>query len=291
MTVRAMAVRNYAAPIDEQIVTDHQELRTYYDQFETAKTPADREKWYHQFAWAVAVHSVAEEIVLYPMLEDKLGEYGKRVAQQNRSEHGYVKNALSDLEKMKVTDAEFGGKMKDLRTHLEEHMSHEEKEEMVKLRETVPEQERKDVGVTFERRKKIVPTRAHPSAPDHPAFLESVVGLMAAPIDKMMDWFRSFPSMDEVESTKKGHPIIEEIRTRPGPSPSEQQSRYAGEAKETNPTSETRKVPDVSIPKSTSAPDVSPRDVQAGYGSDDTQNDPTRRAPPHPHRNAGTTPK
>lgn len=45
---------------------------------------------------------------------------------------------------------------------------------------------------SFERTKMFVPTRSHPSAPDKPPF-ETVVGLLAAPIDKLADIFRRFP--------------------------------------------------------------------------------------------------
>lgn len=37
-----------------------------------------------------------------------------------------------------------------------------------------------------------VDVRSHPSAPDKPPF-ETVVGLMAAPIDKLRDLFTAFP--------------------------------------------------------------------------------------------------
>ena len=40
----------------------------------------------------------------------------------------------------------------------------------------------------------------HPSAPDKPPF-ETIVGLMSAPIDKVMDMFAKFPTKEMEEST------------------------------------------------------------------------------------------
>lgn len=47
-----------------------------------------------------------------------------------------------------------------------------------------------------------VPTRSHPSAPDRPPF-ETAMGLLAAPIDRLMDMFRKFPDEPEKKKDKK----------------------------------------------------------------------------------------
>ena len=41
----------------------------------------------------------------------------------------------------------------------------------------------------------------HPSAPDKPPF-ETIVGLMSAPIDKVMDMFAKFPSEEDKQKAK-----------------------------------------------------------------------------------------
>lgn len=47
-------------------------------------------------------------------------------------------------------------------------------------------------GKSFDRTKMLVPTHPHPGAPDKPPF-ENVAGLLALPLDKLRDLFRSFP--------------------------------------------------------------------------------------------------
>ena len=44
--------------------------------------------------------------------------------------------------------------------------------------------------------------RAHPSAPNQPP-LETFVGFLAAPIDKLKDAFASFPTEDEKEAAEE----------------------------------------------------------------------------------------
>ena len=62
---------------------------------------------------------------------------------------------------------------------------------------------------SFARTKHFIPTKSHPSAPDRPPY-ETVMGLMAAPMDKLMDMFKSFPrerktdQLDDVPS-KSSH--------------------------------------------------------------------------------------
>ena len=43
---------------------------------------------------------------------------------------------------------------------------------------------------------------SHPSAPNQPP-LETLVGLLAVPIDKVKDWFASFPTEDEMADAKE----------------------------------------------------------------------------------------
>jgi len=44
--------------------------------------------------------------------------------------------------------------------------------------------------------------RSHPSAPDKPPY-ETLVSFLQAPIDKLKDYFATFPSSDEKQEAKK----------------------------------------------------------------------------------------
>jgi hypothetical protein len=76
--------------------------------------------------------------------------------------------------------------------NLSQHIKEEESDDLPALEKAIPADDSQSMARSFERTKMFLPTRSHPSAPDHPPF-ETVVGLMTAPIDKLTDMFRKFP--------------------------------------------------------------------------------------------------
>jgi hypothetical protein len=82
---------------------------------------------------------------------------------------------------------------------LEKHIEEEENRDLPALEQALKTQaqESESLATSFERTKQFVPTRSHPSAGENPPF-ETVMGLMAAPIDKLADMFRKFPNKNEL---------------------------------------------------------------------------------------------
>jgi len=190
-------------PIELLIMEDHNEVRSLYKNFQNAATKEEATRWYNQLVWEIARHSVAEEVVVYPLFEDKLGDWGKHRAELSRKEHHTVKVELKELESLSHDDVSFMPKMKTMMANLENHMEHEEKEDLLRLRDTISEHDRVSYGRSFERRKTIVPTRPHPSAPDKYPTFETLVGLLAAPIDKFRDMFRDYPEKEELRNIQR----------------------------------------------------------------------------------------
>lgn len=63
-------------------------MYTYYDQYVKSTGDVDaQERWSRQFTWEVARHAVGEELVIYPLMEKHLGDKGKQLADNDRSEH------------------------------------------------------------------------------------------------------------------------------------------------------------------------------------------------------------
>lgn len=94
---------------------------------------------------------------------------------------------------MKAEDPEFLKTLQELFKDLKEHIQDEERNDLPALERQLDEDSSDAYARSFERTKLFVPTRSHPSAPDKPPF-ETVAGLMAAPLDKLMDLFRKFPN-------------------------------------------------------------------------------------------------
>jgi hypothetical protein len=82
---------------------------------------------------------------------------------------------------------------------LESHIDEEEKRDLPALEQALKShaQETESLATQFAKTKQFVPTRSHPSAGENPPF-ETVMGLMAAPIDKLADMFRKFPDKKDL---------------------------------------------------------------------------------------------
>lgn len=103
-----------------------------------------------------------------------------------------VKEHLYKFQGLSPEDAEFESTLKSLWKDLGQHIKEEETEDLPSLEKTLAIDDSESQTKKFMRTKKFIPTRSHPSAPDKPPF-ETMVGLMAAPIDHLMDLFRKFP--------------------------------------------------------------------------------------------------
>jgi hypothetical protein len=62
----------------------------YYTAYKKAYTAGDHDtaaKFSHQLRWEIARHAVGEELVVYPLMEEKMGDKGKKLADHDREEH------------------------------------------------------------------------------------------------------------------------------------------------------------------------------------------------------------
>ncbi|KAF5386229.1 hypothetical protein D9615_002526 [Tricholomella constricta] len=183
----------------DAIKQDHHEIKSYYKQYVDASGNADaQERWARQLTWEIARHSIGEELVVYPMLESSLGEKGTKIADHDRADHQAVKERLYRLESLNPGTPEHADLLKDIMDHLNEHIKSEEGEDFPALESAIGKEASMAAASKFTRTKKFVPTRSHPSAPDKPPF-ETVVGLMAAPLDKLKDAFSKFPTEEMIE--------------------------------------------------------------------------------------------
>jgi len=178
--------------ISDLVTHDHRELEEYYGKITDPGSDHDtKTRYQNQFIWELARHSIAEEIVLYPAME-KYVPGGKEMADKDRDEHNQVKKQLYEFQKLNSDDTRFQPCIKELWQGLAKHIKEEEEQDLVLLEKYVEQDKVHEMGKSFQRTKHFVPTRSHPSAPDKPPF-ETAVGLLTAPIDKLMDAFKRFP--------------------------------------------------------------------------------------------------
>jgi hypothetical protein len=93
---------------------------------------------------------------------------------------------------MKPSDPQFIPTIEALMGDLAQHIKEEETVDLPLLEEALSPEASQSYATSFGRTKMFVPSRSHPSTPNKPPF-ETVVGLMAAPIDHLADLFRKWP--------------------------------------------------------------------------------------------------
>ncbi|KAK5189951.1 hypothetical protein LTR99_004224 [Exophiala xenobiotica] len=191
----------HGGSVSEAIKHDHAELKDYYDKIISAKDNDTKIRYQNQFTWELARHSIGEELVVYPAMEQYV-KGGTHMAEKDRMEHNRVKELLYEFQGLSPVDEEFLPTLNSLWQTLSKHIEEEENYDLPKLEESLPADETDSLSRSFARTKMFVPTRSHPMAPDKPPY-ETVAGLMAAPIDRLGDLFRKFPKDDEtIRGTK-----------------------------------------------------------------------------------------
>ncbi|KAF7292735.1 hypothetical protein MIND_01171800 [Mycena indigotica] len=181
---------------------DHQEMYEYYENYQKSAGDLDAQaRWARQLTWEIARHAVAEEIVVYPLMEELLGDEGKRLADHDRAEHQRVKESLSKLESLTPGTTAYDQVIDPMMVGLRHHNNDEETKDLPLLEPKLDYREEgisKNAATDFMRTKKFVPTRGHPGIPNKPPF-ETLVGFMMAPVDKLKDAFAKFPT-EEMEA-------------------------------------------------------------------------------------------
>ncbi|KAF4449027.1 hypothetical protein F53441_7677 [Fusarium austroafricanum] len=183
------------------IVKDHRELKDYYNEVVNSTDHDHQQRFGNQFVWELARHSIGEELIVYPAMEKTSpGKYFTQWDTDPPANISFqVKELLKVFQNLKAQDPEYVPKLKEIWGMLEKHIEEEENRDLPALEQALTShtQETESLANQFGRTKQFVPTRSHPSAGENPPF-ESVMGLMAAPIDKLADMFRKFPDKNQL---------------------------------------------------------------------------------------------
>lgn len=177
--------------ISSVIHQDHRQIEKYYNKIVSSKDHDVQRRYQNAFVWELARHAIAEELVVYPSLETGVND-GKVMADKDRAEHQVTKEQLYKFQNMTPEDRDFIPTLESLMQDLRMHIKEEEEHDLPKLEEALVPSRSRRLAEQFETMKSFTPTRSHPSAPNKPP-LETVVGLMTAPLDKLRDIFRTWP--------------------------------------------------------------------------------------------------
>jgi len=181
-----------ARDVIEILTEDHREVEEMFGELEalmTAGVGTDDERRrtvVDRVTIELVRHAVAEEVVVYPAVKEKVSE---EEAERAKREHAEAEETMKRLERLDPDDASFDDEIRTLMTEIRTHVAEEEGEMFVRMREVMSHDELVSLGKKVEAIKKLAPTRPHPSVPNEPG-----VRLAAGPVASLFDRLRDLAS-------------------------------------------------------------------------------------------------
>ena len=167
------------------LTADHREMLELVAIIKQARGPEERRDLADTLIAEIMRHAVAEEMYVYPAIEDHVPE-GTKEVEHDKEEHAEIVKVMKEIERAEASDPAFMrhiGKLEELLRH---HAHDEEDEQFPKLRSHVPARKLLELGGQVETAKKLAPTRPHPHAP-HSELFHKTVGVGVGMIDRLRD--------------------------------------------------------------------------------------------------------
>jgi len=178
----------------EVLEHDHREVEQMFSELEslrgasTDEARSRRKKLTEQVTVELVRHSVAEEVLVYPEVSDKVGS---EEADHAREEHAEAEETLQRLEKLDADDASFDDELATLMEEIRHHIKDEEGKMFGHMRQVIDAEELRKLGGRVEAFKKVAPTRPHPNLPNEP-LPRAAAGPAASAFDRMRDLATGF---------------------------------------------------------------------------------------------------
>jgi hemerythrin superfamily protein len=173
----------------EVLEQDHREVEEMFAELESLRGASTDEALERRKALAEQVtielvrHSVAEEVLVYPEVEEKVS---REEAEHARKEHAEAEETLQRLEKLDADDPAFDDELGTLMAEIRHHIADEEGEMFTHMRQVIDADELRRLGGRVEAFKKVAPTRPHPHVPNKP-LPRMAAGPGASLLDRMRD--------------------------------------------------------------------------------------------------------
>jgi hemerythrin-like domain-containing protein len=173
----------------EVLEQDHREVEEMFSELESLQgasreeDKARRKAVTEQVTIELVRHSVAEEVLVYPMVER---EVSAEEAEHAREEHAEAEETLQQLEKLDADDPSFDEELARLMAEIRHHIQDEEGQMFAHMRQVIDAEELRKLGGRVEAFKKVAPTRPHPNVPNEP-LPRAAAGPAASLFDRMRD--------------------------------------------------------------------------------------------------------
>jgi hemerythrin-like domain-containing protein len=173
----------------EILEQDHREVEEMFAELEslrgasTEEAQSRRKAVTEQVTIELVRHSVAEEVLVYPKVEDKVSA---EEVEHARKEHKEAEETLQRLEKLDADNPAFDDELATLMAEIRHHIEDEEGEMFTHMRQSLDADELRKLGARVEAFKKVAPTRPHPNVPNTP-LPRIAAGPAASLFDRMRD--------------------------------------------------------------------------------------------------------
>jgi hemerythrin superfamily protein len=182
-----MSDANSAGNVDvvDILTSDHRDMIALIGQIKGTPDEGQRRDLADTLIAEVMRHAVAEEMYVYPAIEDHVPD-GSDEVEHDKKEHEEIVKLMKRLEKVEASEPAFMELVNELEAQLSHHANDEESEQFPKLRLHIPREKLIDIGEKVERAKKLAPTRPHPSAP-HSELFHKALGPGVGMVDRILD--------------------------------------------------------------------------------------------------------
>ncbi len=173
----------------EILEQDHREVEEMFTELESLRGASTEEQLSRRKDLAEQVtielvrHSVAEEVIVYPRVEQKVSA---EEVEHARKEHKEAEQTMARLEKLDADDPGFDDELAELMKEIRHHIEEEEGDMFTKMRQSFSADELRSMGARVAAFKKVAPTRPHPNVPNTP-LIRLAAGPGASLIDRLRD--------------------------------------------------------------------------------------------------------
>jgi hemerythrin superfamily protein len=164
---------------------DHREMLELIGQVEHTADAGQRRDLVDTVIAEVMRHAVAEEMYVYPAIEEHVPD-GAEAVEHDKREHAELVQVMKQLEDVDASDPAFMERVRRFEGMLRHHVDDEESDQFPQLRAHVSGERLVELGAKVQTAKKLAPTRPHPSAP-HSELFHKTVGPGVGLIDRLRD--------------------------------------------------------------------------------------------------------
>jgi hemerythrin superfamily protein len=167
------------------LTADHRAMLELVGQIQHTPDAGQRRDLADAVITEVVRHAVAEEMYVYPAIEEHVPN-GAEAVEHDKQEHAEIVQVMKRMEDIDASDPAFMERVRELEAMLRHHASDEEADQFPQLRAHIPGEQLVAMGEKVQAAKKLAPTRPHPSAP-HSELFHKTVGPGVGMIDRLRD--------------------------------------------------------------------------------------------------------